>query len=126
MKKKSTLKKFKIIIKQFLSLELLDEIANLQETDTERTRRGLINIISGCKWQSNHFSIIAKAESGNVIGYAGFIQNESDSQKWLYTDLWVKADWRRQGVAANIIKKGIEYLSDIGAKTLCCCVDKDN
>ena len=111
---------------RYLSPCLLQKIAAHQKPYEERTIHGLTNIISEYQWHTEHFSVIAKTESDEVIGYAGFLQNQKNLKKWLYTDLWVNSGYRRKGIATKLVSAGIEYLSDIGAKELYCTVDANN
>lgn len=115
-----------ITISRYLSPCLLQKIAAHQKPYEERTIHGLTNIISNYQWYTEHFSVIAKTQTDEVTGYAGFLQNQKNLKKWLYTDLWVNVDYRRKSIAKKLVNAGIEYLSDIGAKELYCTVDPNN
>jgi len=126
MKGKQKMNRFEISIKHLLTPELLREIADAQREQPERTFWGLTQNISRSKWHSGHFNVVARAWDGGVAGYAGFMQSEAEADKWFYSDLWVKKDCRRQGIASAMVREGLEYLSDIGAKELYCTVEPRN
>lgn len=115
-----------VTMSRYLSAELLQKIAAHEKPNEERTVRGLTNIVSNYQWHSAHFSVIAKTRQKEVIGYAGFLQNQKEPEKWMYTDVWVDAARRREGIAKRMVNAGIEYLSDAGAKLLICTVDSEN
>jgi len=86
---------------------------------------GLSRIISEANEHSDYFATVMMKDE-EVIGYASFIQSRTDEQTWLYTDLWVMPQYRRQGYATDVVKAGIQHLSMLGAKRVLCSVDPDN
>lgn len=115
-----------IEISEYLNDEILKKITTHHGTMADKVFNSLTYSVSFSKLQANYFGMVASNRSGDIIGYAGFIQNEKDSSKWIYTDLWIAKDYRRQGIATRLVKSGFKRLSDIGAKQLYCTVDVDN
>ena len=91
----------------------------------DKVVRGLTRIISEANEHSDYFATVMMKDE-EVIGYASFIQSRTDSHTWLYTDLWVMPQHRRQGYATAVVKAGIQHLSALGAKRVLCSVDPDN
>ncbi len=92
---------------------------------TDKVVRGLNRIITEAHKHSDYFATVIMKDK-EVIGYAGFIQSRTDAHTWLYTDLWVMPQHRRQGHATAMVKAGIRHLSVLSAKRLLCSVDPDN
>jgi len=126
MKEGTSVNDLKFSVNKHPAPEILYKIAAHQGINKERSLRGLTNTINRSKECSDYFGVIVENERDDVVGYAGFIQNKNNPQKWLYTDLWVKEDCRRQGIAVRLVKAGLKHLFDIGAKTLYCTVNPDN
>ncbi len=91
----------------------------------DKVVRGLNRIISEAHEYSDYFATVMMKDE-EVIGYAGFIQSRTEPHTWLYTDLWVMPQHRRQGYATAVVKAGVQHLSALGAKRLLCTVDPDN
>ena len=91
----------------------------------DKVVRGLTRIISEAHEHSDYFAVVMM-NGEEVIGYVSFIQSRTDAKTWLYTDLWVAPQHRRQSYATEIVKAGISYLSTLGAKRVVCSVDPDN
>ena len=91
----------------------------------DKVVRGLNRIISEAHEHSDYFATVMLKDE-EVIGYAGFIQSRTDSHTWLYTDLWVMPQHRRQGYATQMVTAGIQHLSALGAKRVLCSADPDN
>ena len=91
----------------------------------DKVVRGLNRIISEAHEHSDYFATVMMKDK-EVIGYASFIQSRTDKHTWLYTDLWVMPQYRRQGYATAVVKAGIQHLSALGAKRVLCTVDPDN
>lgn len=91
----------------------------------DKVVRGLNRIISEAHEYSDYFAtVIIKDEE--VIGFSSFIQSRTEPHTWLYTDLWVMPQHRRQGHATAMVKAGIQHLSTLGAKRVLCSVDPGN
>ena len=73
----------------------------------------------------HHLLIYAQAND-EVIGYAFFCENEVNAEQWYYGDLIVSDNFRRNGIASDMIVKGIESLTCINVKELFTYVDYDN
>ncbi len=101
-------------------------IADKHGNISDKVFRGLKSIISRAQSCTGYFCCVLYNDENEIIGYADFIQNSKEKTKWLYTDLWISPEYRRQGNAKRLIKAGIEYLSHIGASTLLCSVECDN
>ena len=86
---------------------------------------GLNRIISEAHKHSDYFATVMMKDE-EVIGYASFIQSRTDAHTWLYTDLWVAPQHRRQSYATQMVTAGIQHLSALGAKRVVCSVDPDN
>ena len=91
----------------------------------DKVVRGMSRIISEANEHSDYFATVM-IQDDEIVGYAGFIQSRTDSHTWLYTDLWVVPQHRRQGYATEMVKAGISHLSALGAKRVLCSVDPDN
>ncbi len=91
----------------------------------DKVVRGLNRIISEAHKHSDYFATVMLKDE-EVIGFASFIQSRFDGHTWLYTDLWVMPQHRRQGCATAVVKAGIQHLSTLGTKRLLCTVDPDN
>ncbi len=100
-------------------------LAKHHGTIADKVVRGLRRIISEAHEHSDYFATVMMKDE-EVIGYASFIQSRTDSHTWLYTDLWVMPQHRRQGYATEMVKAGISHLSALGAKRVLCSVDPDN
>ena len=72
------------------------------------------------------FEVIAENGSGQVVGMIHCIRSQPDPRLWYYGDLSVRHDYRRRGIATNMIRAAMRHLSEIGAKTIRCYVDDDN
>ncbi len=92
---------------------------------TDKVVHGLSRIISEAHKHSDYFATVMMQDD-EVVGYASFIQSRTESHTWLYTDLWVMPQHRRQGYATEMVKAGIQHLSTLGAKRVLCSVDPDN
>ncbi len=91
----------------------------------DKVVRGLNKIISEAHKHSDYFAAVMMQDE-EVIGFASFIQSRFDGHTWLYTDLWVMPQHRRQGYATAVVRAGIQHLFTLGAKRVLCSVDPDN
>ena len=76
--------------------------------------------------ENDCFEVIAVMSSNDFIGRIHCVKNENDPSLWYYGDLFVVPEYRRKGIAKQIIRTAINHLSEIGAKTLRCYVEPDN
>ncbi len=91
----------------------------------DKVVHGLRRIISEAHKHSDYFATVMMQDD-EIAGYASFIQSRTELHTWLYTDLWMAPQHRRQGYATEMVKAGISHLSTLGAKRLLCSVDADN
>jgi ribosomal protein S18 acetylase RimI-like enzyme len=63
---------------------------------------------------------------GEVVGSMHCIRNETDFSLWYYGDLFVTPEYRRMGIARQMVETAISRLSEIGAAVLRCYVDPNN
>lgn len=72
------------------------------------------------------FEVIAAAPKGKVVGCLHCIRSETDFSLWYYGDLFVAPEYRRMGIARQMIETAISRLSETGAAALRCYVDPGN
>lgn len=72
------------------------------------------------------FEVIAMTAKGEVVGCMHCIRNETDFSLWYYGDLFVTPEYRRMGIARQMVETAISRLSEIGAALLRCYVDPNN
>lgn len=106
--------------------EILSAIAKRHGEIADKVIFGLTDVISTAHRNSDFFCTLLYSDYHELIGCANFIQSSVDPSKWLYTDLWVDPEYRRQGYATEMINAGIQHLSELRAKTLLCTVSPDN
>ena len=78
-------------------------------------------------WKANGFTITAFSRV-QVIGAVNFLQAPDDLKGWYLGDLHVEGDFRRQGIASKMLRKGFEYISRIsnGGEYIYAYIEKDN
>lgn len=117
-----------IQISKFLSDELVNQIAQKQwgsqsPAFVNRSRQYVFDELI----ESNEcFDVIALRAQNDVIGRLHCIRNEKDINHWYYGDLFVIPEYRRIGIATQMIETARKHLSEIGAHSLCCYVEPDN
>lgn len=72
------------------------------------------------------FEVIAVTAKGKVVGRLHCIRNETDFSLWYYGDLFVMPEYRRMGIARQMVETAISRLSEMGAALLRCYVDPNN
>lgn len=117
-----------IQISSFLTNELAEKIAQKQwgsstPTSVNRVRQYVFDEIIN---DNDCFGVVAIASNNEVIGRLHCIQNENNHKLWYYGDLFVISEYRRKGIATQMIRAAKDHLSDIGATTLRCYVEPDN
>ena len=117
-----------IQISKFLTDEYVRQIAQKQwRTDApqwvNRSRQYIFDEIMN---DNDCFGIVVTASDGNVIGRIHFVRNESDPRLWYYGDLFVVPEYRRKGIASQMIHAAIDHLAELGAVALRCYVDPKN
>ncbi len=76
--------------------------------------------------ENDCFEVIAMTAKGEVVGRMHCIRNETDYSLWYYGDLFVTPEYRRMGIARQMVETAISRLSEIGAAVLRCYVDPHN
>ena len=76
--------------------------------------------------ENDCFEVIAMTAKGEVVGRMHCIRNETDFSLWYYGDLFVTPEYRRMGIARQMVETAISRLSEIGAAVLRCYVDPHN
>lgn len=76
--------------------------------------------------ENDCFEVIAMTAKGEVVGRLHCIRNETDFSLWYYGDLFVTPEYRRMGIARQMVETAISRLSEIGAALLRCYVDPNN
>ena len=117
---------YQVLVTKEPSCNMLNSIALQHGNIADKVIRGLTNTIYRAKSSSDYFAVLLLKEKDYVIGYASFIQNSIEPSKWFYTDLWVASEYRRQGIATQILKAGINQLVECHAKFLYCTVEPHN
>ena len=72
------------------------------------------------------FEVVAATSNGEVVGSLHCVRNEADFSLWYYGDLFVTPEYRRMGIARQMVETAISRLSEIGAAVLRCYVDTHN
>lgn len=117
-----------IQISKFLTNELAEKIAQMQWGSsappwTNRLRQYMFDELVG---SNDCFDVVATTSNNEVVGRLHCVQNETDPLLWYYGDLFVSPEYRRKGVAKQMIHAAMSHLSEMGAATLRCYVKPDN
>ncbi len=105
---------------------IIKSIADKHGVISDKVFRGLKHTVQRAQSYTGYFCVVLYNKNSDVIGFAHFIQNSKETEKWFYTDLWVDEKYRRLGNAKRIVTAGCDYLRGIGAKVLLCTVDHEN
>lgn len=90
---------------------------------TNRSRQYIFDeLVNG----NDCFGVLAITSKNDVIGRLHCVKNYDNPLLWYYGDLFVVPEYRRCGVAKQMIRAAINNLSEIGAKTLRCYVEPKN
>ena len=117
-----------IQISKFLSNEIVKRIAQKQwKADTppwvNRSRQYVFDEIMD---ENDCFGVVATTQNNDVVGRLHCVKNEINPKLWYYGDLFVIPEYRRVGIASQMIRTAINHLSELGATTLRCYVEPDN
>ena len=117
-----------IQISKFLTNELVEQIAQNQgeSSSPQFTNRSRQYIFDELVNDNDCFGVIATTSRKQVIGRIHCVKNESDPCLWYYGDLFVTPEYRRNGIAKQMIRTAINHLSEIGATSLRCFVNPNN
>lgn len=105
---------------------IIKAIADKHGVIANKVFRGLKHTIERAQSCTEYFCVVLYNKKNDVIGFAHFIQNSKETEKWFYTDLWVDEKYRKLGNAKRLVTAGYKHLSNIGAKSLLCTVEKQN
>jgi ribosomal protein S18 acetylase RimI-like enzyme len=105
---------------------LFERIVASRWNGNENAAFMLSDTLCGGKWFSDSFSVVAENTDNRVVGYVSFSQSENDNAKWYMANLGVVFIYRRRGIATQMVKTGLERLTDIAAKHLYSATDPSN
>lgn len=117
-----------IQITKFLTNELTGKIAEAQWKSsapswTNRSRQYIFDeLVNG----NDCFGVIATTSNSEVVGRIHCIKNEMNPLLWYYGDLFVIPEYRRIGIAKQMVHMAMKHLSEMGAATLRCYVEPNN
>ena len=117
-----------IQISKFLSNEIVKKIAQKQwKADTppwvNRSRQYVFDEIMN---ENDCFGVVATTQNNEVVGRLHCVKSEISPKLWCYGDLFVIPEYRRVGIASQMIRTAMNHLSELGAITLRCYVEPDN
>lgn len=117
-----------IQISKFLNNELVKQIAQKQWHTTNpafinRSRQYIFDEITDA---NDCFGVVALTSNNEVVGRLHCVRNKENIKRWYYGDLFVIPEYRRMGIATQMIEAAKRHLSEIGAQSLCCYVEPDN
>ena len=117
-----------IQISKFLTNELTRKIAQKQWKTTapswvNRSRQYIFDELMN---ENDCFGVIATTPNNDVVGRLHCVKNENNSKLWYYGDLFVIPEYRRMGIASQMIRTAMDHLSELGATTFRCYVEPDN
>ena len=117
-----------IQISRFLTNELAEKIAQKQWGSSapkwaNRSRQLIFDEVIN---ENDCFGVVAVTSDNNVIGWLHCKKNECDPKLWYYGDLFVVPEYRRTGVATQMIRAAMNHLSEMCAAVLRCYVDPEN
>ena len=117
-----------IRVSKYLSDELAKKVAWMRwGTSTPKYVNCVRNAVFDELTDENDcFEVIAMTAKGEVVGCMHCIRNETDFSLWYYGDLLVTPEYRRMGIARQMVETAISRLSEIGAALLRCYVDPNN
>ncbi len=117
-----------IQISKFLNNELVEQIAQKQWHTTNpafinRSRQYVFDELTD---ENDCFGVVALTTKNEIIGRLHCVRNKENIKRWYYGDLFVIPEYRRMGIATQMIEAAKKYLSEIGAQSLCCYVEPNN
>ena len=118
----------RIQISKFLTNEWAVQIARKQwGTDApEFVRRSRQYVFDQFLDENDWLEVVAVTSDNEVVGRIHCVQNNSNPSLWYYGDLFVVAEYRRRGIAKQMVAAAIQHLSELGATVLRCYVEPDN
>lgn len=117
-----------IQISKFLNNELVEQIAQKQwhSTNPSFVNRSRQYIFDELTDENDCFGVIALTSKNETVGRLHCVRNKENIKRWYYGDLFVIPEYRRKGIATQMIETAKRHLSEIGAQSLCCYVEPDN
>ena len=117
-----------IQISKFLTNDLVKKIAQKQwkTTDPSWINRSRQYVFDEFMNENDCFGVVATTSNDDVVGRLHCVRNENNSRLWYYGDLFVIPEYRRMGIASQMIRTSMNYLSELGAAMLRCYVEPDN
>ena len=117
-----------IQVSKFLSNELVEQIAQKQwgSTHTAFVNRSRQYVFDEITDDNDCFGVVALMGKNKIVGRLHCVRNKEDIKHWYYGDLFVIPEYRRMGIATQMIKAAKRHLQDIGARSLCCYVEPNN
>ncbi|MBQ4575004.1 MAG: GNAT family N-acetyltransferase [Clostridia bacterium] len=117
-----------IQISKFLTNDLAEKIAHKQWKSSapswiNRSRQYIFDELIN---DNDCFGVVATSSNNDVVGRLHCIKSEDNPNLWYYGDLFVIPEYRRLGIATQMIRAAINHLSDKGATTLRCYVEPNN
>ena len=73
---------------------IIKAIADKHGVISDKVFRGLKHTIERAQCFTGYFCVVLYNKKNDVIGFAHFIQNGKETEKWFYTDLWVDEEFR--------------------------------
>lgn len=118
----------KIHISKFLTNEWAVQIAQKQwGTDSpEFVKRSRQYVFDQYLDENDWFEVVAVTSDNEIVGRIHCVQNDSNSSLWYYGDLFVVPEYRRCGIAKELIGAAVQHLSELGASVLRCYVEPNN
>ncbi len=114
-----------VSVSEFLTPELVVQIAQAQWEGPDWAY-SITRLLLTNKIQTDCFNVIAKNESGGVIGRLFCIKNDSDSRLWYYGDLFVIPGYRRRHIAERMLELAERTLCGKWCAVLRCYVEPEN
>lgn len=117
-----------IQISKFLTNELAEKIAQKQwrSSAPSLTNRSRQYVFDELVNRNDCFGVIATTSNSEVVGRLHCVKNEINPALWYYGDLFVIPEYRRIGIAKQMVHTAMNHLSEMGATTLRCYVEPNN
>ncbi len=117
-----------IQVSKFLNNELVEQIAQKQwhSTDPVFVNRSRQYVFDEITDENDCFGVVALTTKNEVVGRLHCVRNKENIKRWYYGDLFVIPEYRRMGIATQMIKAAKNQLSEMGAENLCCYVEPNN
>ncbi len=74
---------------------------------------------------SPSFHVVALC-GDEVVGHLFGMRNSENVTYWYYGDLAVRTTFRRQGIAAEMVRTALDRIAELGGTRVCCFVEEEN